>query len=250
MDISQFKPDTQLPPRIIIHGAEGVGKTTFACHAPNSVMMNLERGIPKKYLDTIPQFSPSSYAECMDMIKTLYKSEHTYKTLIIDSLDALDDLLTAHTRTVLGINSMSANFGAGSSERSKYWADIISGLTALNENKGMSILCICHTHTIEMRDPMLPIYDIRAPKLYKTEMTKFVDWSDVTGYAIVKTYTTSSDGKRNLAKTAGEHVILTHTNPAYIAKNRYDMPPEIPMVWAEMEKYLPVLTDENKEEME
>jgi len=249
MDISQFKPDTKRPPRIVIHGAEGVGKTTFACQVPNPVMMNLERGIPERYIKTTKQFNPSSYAECMDMIKTLYKSEHSYKTLIIDTLDALDDMLTAHTRAVTGNNNLSANYGAGYAERSKLWSDIISGLTALNE-KGMTILCLCHTATIEMKDPLLPVYDKQALKLYKTEMARFVDWSDVTGYAIVKTYTTSSDGKRNLAKTAGEHVILTHTNPAYIAKNRYDMPPEIPMVWAEMEKYLPVLTDENTEKME
>ena len=55
--------------------------------------------------------------------------------------------------------------------------------------------------------------------------------------ALVKTYTTN-DGKRNLATTAGEHVILTHSNPAYTAKTRYEMPDEIPMVWSELAKYL------------
>lgn len=241
-DLTKIKNDVRKPPRILIHGIEGVGKTSFACQAPSPIMLNLERGIPDRYIESMPQFQADTYQDCIDLLGSLYKQEHPYKTLIIDSLDVLEVILTAQAQKTIGSNELTKNYGAGYSERSNMWSNIILGLNALND-KGMIILCIAHSVVTKVMDPLLPEYDKQTLRLYKTETSRFVDWSDITGYALIKTYT-SNEGKRNLAQTAGEHVIMTHTNPAYTAKTRYEMPDEIPMEWSALAQYIPALNSE------
>ena len=235
-NLAELKTNLAKPPRICIYGGEGVGKTTFACKSHKPLVLNLEDGIPPA-LSSIPNIRAKTYAECMDVLEALYTQDHDFKTVVVDSLDVIEEMITHKVCAENRYTDISKGaYGAGYQARTAVWANFFKCLDLLRD-KGLTIILIAHAAVVKVADPLLPEYDKQSIHLYKTESLRVVEWCDVVGYALVKTYTTN-DGKRNLATTAGEHVILTHSNPAYTAKTRYEMPDEIPMVWSEFAKYL------------
>lgn len=236
INLNELKKSTRKAPRILLHGGEGVGKTTFACGAPSVYMLDLEKGVAM--CDPLMTQEPTSYDEVMDHIKALATQDHEYKTLVIDSLDVLESMITDHVCKLNGWNAITEPaYGKGYGARTDMcWSPFWRCLDYLRDTKNMMIILIAHSQVVEVKDPILPSFDAHELHLYKTEKAKATEWPDVIGYCMIKTYTTS-DGTRNLATTAGERVILTRKNPAYSAKNRYNMPEEIPLVWSEFAQY-------------
>jgi hypothetical protein len=81
-----------LPPRVLIHGQEGVGKTTLAAAFPKPVFIQVEDGCPGGLelssfglLDTYPQFRNALTALATD-------KQYDFKTVVVDSLDVLEKL--------------------------------------------------------------------------------------------------------------------------------------------------------------
>jgi hypothetical protein len=75
------------PPRILIHGVHGVGKTSFATGAPAPVFILTEDGLGT--LD-VPHFPLArTFDEVMQALAALYTEEHAFKSLVVDSVDWL-----------------------------------------------------------------------------------------------------------------------------------------------------------------
>jgi hypothetical protein len=243
INLSELKKSTLKPPRILVHGGEGVGKTTFACGAPDVYLLDLEKG--RAMCDPLMAQEPDSYTEVMEHLKALATQEHGYKTLVVDSLDMLESMITAYVCEQNGWKAITEPaYGKGYGARTDMcWAPFWRALDYLRDTKNMMVILIAHSQIVKVEDPILPGFDSYTLHLYKTESAKAIEWPDVVGYCAIKTYTIK-DGARNLATTAGERVILTRKNPAYTAKNRYNMPEEIPLVWSEFAKYLGTNTKE------
>src|SRR5690606_27553337 len=79
------------PPRILIFGVSGIGKTTFCADAPNPVFIQTEDGLGTLKSDAFPL--ARSYDEVIEAIGSLINENHNYKTLIVDSLDWLEPLI-------------------------------------------------------------------------------------------------------------------------------------------------------------
>ena len=70
------------------------------------------------------------------------------------------------------------------------------------------------------------------------------EFADVIGYASLKKIIKVTEGKgfnddRNRAITTGERILNLSASPAYVAKNRYDMASQMPLLWSEFAKHLP-----------
>ena len=64
-------------------------------------------------------------------------------------------------------------------------------------------------------------------------------------YATVQTNMVTEDAgfnkKRTRAVTTGTRVIHTVGQPAFLAKNRFNLPPVLPLTWADFAKHMPAL---------
>lgn len=76
------------PPRIVVYGEAGIGKTTFAASATKPLLIDLEGSAD--YID-VAKAKPKNYAAVLELIDAVINEEHEYKTLVIDSLDWLSD---------------------------------------------------------------------------------------------------------------------------------------------------------------
>ena len=77
-----------LPPRVLLSGPEGIGKSTFGAGAPAPLFISQEDGLTG--LDHVARISPETYADVLATIDALTADPGEYKTLVIDTTDWLE----------------------------------------------------------------------------------------------------------------------------------------------------------------
>jgi hypothetical protein len=163
-------------------------------------------------------------------INTLLTTEHPYQTLVVDSLDWLEPLVWEHTAFMGGKDNIEDfGYGKGYKLADEHWRTILDGLTALQE-KGMVVICIAHTIIKRFDAPDTDAYDRYQIKLHDRAAALVNEWADVIGFAHLETVTvTKGEGTARTTKgqSSGQRVLSVEERPAYQAKNRYGMPPEI-----------------------
>jgi GTPase SAR1 family protein len=77
---------------IVLYGPEGIGKTTLASQFPSPVFIDLESG--SDTLDVVRVDPPDSFDELLTLMDELKHED--FKTVVIDTADKLEQLITAH----------------------------------------------------------------------------------------------------------------------------------------------------------
>src|SRR5574343_961955 len=130
INLASLKKNQPKAPRIIIHGAPGVGKTTLACSAPNPVVIRTEDGLGVLDVEAFPL--AESYQDVIDAIGALYTEDHQYQTLVLDSLDWLEPLIRQKVCSDNKVASIEAlGYGKGYVEALYHWRTFFDGITAL-----------------------------------------------------------------------------------------------------------------------
>ena len=82
------------PPRLLIYGSEGVGKSTLAAQAPKPVFIQTEDGLDQIECDSFPL--ARSFEDVLVCLTALSAEGHDYQTVVIDSADWLERLIFDH----------------------------------------------------------------------------------------------------------------------------------------------------------
>ena len=219
------------PPRIIIYGTHGVGKTSFGAGADSPILLPFEEG---EGLIDIPRFPLiGSYADLMGAIGSLVSEQHDFKTAIIDTIDWMEPVVLAETCRTGGWKSIEdPGFGKGWQAADGTWREVLGGFDALRE-RGMQVIVLAHSEIKNYADPATDNYDRHQLKLQKRAWGILQEWADVVGFLSFRTViekSASGFGKQVAkGKGFGERVLYLEERPAYYAKNRYRLPPEIKM---------------------
>ena len=242
INLASLAKNTIKPPRIIIYSDPGLGKTTFGASAPSPVFIQTEDGLGS--LDATAFPLAQSFTEVMEAIGTLYSEPHEFKTLVVDSLDWLENLVwkqVCKDNKVESIERMP--FGKGYVEALSVWRQFFDGITALRDAKGMIVIMISHSETKRVEDPMMASYDTHTLKLHKRAAALAEEFADVILFAAMQTNMVTEDSgfnsKRTRAVTTGTRVIHTVGQPAFLAKSRYPIPPVRPLTWADFAAAMP-----------
>lgn len=224
------------PPRMIVYGPHGVGKTTFGAQAPSPILIPLEDGQGK--ID-IPTFDPhgsgvlKSYAEVIEALDALFTSQHDFQTALVDSLDWLEPLVWKETCARNEWHDIeSPGFGKGYVAADEVWREFFAWLAALRDQRHMSIILLSHCEVKKFNDPDNEPYDRYQIKLHHRASGIAQEWADAVLFANYKIYVQKHDAgfKKTIArgKGDGERVFYTEERPAHFAKNRYSLPSEMP----------------------
>jgi len=241
IDLTTISKNTAKKPRIAIYGPAGVGKTTFAACAPDPIFILTEDG-----LGDIPAMKfpvSKTFQDVMDAIKILYTGEHSYKTLVVDSLDWLEPLIweaVCKRTNVSSIEDVKGGYGKGYVEANKEWTEFLDGITALRDKRDMLVILVAHSAVTTVNDPDQSSYDTHGLKLNKRAAALCTEYPDIVGFASWRTFVSIDDtDKKSRAVTTGERILSVSPKPSRTAKNRFHMPEEIPLLWSEFEKHLP-----------
>lgn len=219
------------PPRVVVYGEHGIGKSTFAASAPSPVFVCTEDGLGN--IDTTSFPIAASYQDVLDAISTLYNESHDFQTVCLDSLDWLETLIVKHVESKHTEKELA--YGKGAVLVADIFRELLAGFNALRLERGMAVILTAHCQVKRFDDPANDPYDRYSLKLSKHAGAVVQEWADVVGFASDEVAIRKTDvgfnkeTRRAVAK--GERKLFVSRTPAYDAKNRYGMPDSIPLDW-------------------
>ncbi|MEO2031799.1 MAG: ATP-binding protein [Planctomycetaceae bacterium] len=230
-----------MPPRLIVYGTEGIGKSTFASEAPKPVFIQTEDGLAEIACDKFPL--ATRLEDVQTALLELYSGQHDYQTVVIDSLDWLERLIwdeLCRQHNVTSIEKVDGGFAKGYTHALSHWRAVLDSLNRLRSDRGMVVICVSHSKIEKFEDPETSAYDRYSPRLNKHAQALVCEWSDAVLFASRKFRTQTEDAgfgrKRAIAAAVGagggERIMRCVGGPCCIAKNRYRLPEELPLKWA------------------
>jgi hypothetical protein len=228
-----------LPPRIVLHGVEGIGKSSMFAYAPNPIYLmssgetGLETLIDSGRLPEIPHFPEClSWSDLIQMVESLTEQEHDYKTLVIDTLNGGERLCHEHVckREYNGDwgEKGFASYQRGYDVSLADWRLFLNALDKLRSEKKMIVVCLVHTKVTSFKNPEGPDYDRYAPDMHHKTWSLTHKWADMVLFANFHTEV-STDKGRSKGQGGRQRIVHTERHASYDAKNRHGLPEEISM---------------------
>jgi len=242
VSLSSIKPTKHAsPPRILLHGPEKVGKSTFFSQSDNPIFIRTEDGLSG--IDTSAFPVAQTYEDVISALTVLARQDHDYKNAILDSADWLERLIhekVCRDDNVKTIELAAGGYGKGYGVALNLWRDILRALDYLNKTKQMGVGVICHSIVIPFNDPEHEPYDRYEMKLHQPKKVTgardlLMEWADIIGFASSKIYVNKKKGTdivRGVASGETNKLNLVGT-PAFVAGNRYSLPAQINLNWKE-----------------
>ena len=234
-DLRRVKGDG--PPRVMVYGQPGYGKTTLASEFPDAVFLQVEDGTPGDV--EITTFGKiDTFSDVLDALGQLYGEPHDFKTVVVDSITALERLIWAET-CARGDDKGNAKdhiesfgYGKGYVYALRVWQEFLDGVNALRRDRGMIVILIAHSKIERFDDPETVSYDryeidlhAKAAGTIEREMDAILLLKPPVS---IKTEDVGFNNKRNLGVDASGRIdIHAVGKPAYLAKNRYGIPEKI-----------------------
>ncbi len=229
------------PPRFVIYGTEGIGKSTTAAQAPKPIFIPTEDGLDQIDCASFPL--STSFADVEAALQSLIHEPHDFETVVIDSLDWLERLVwdaLCEQYGVASIEKVDGGYARGYTHALTPWRKVLDGLNVLRNQRGMCVILLAHAKVEKFEDPEQAAYDRYSPRLHKHATALVTEWADGVLFAtrkiITKTEDTGFNRERTIAsglgKDGGERILRCVGSPACVAKNRYDLPAELPLSWA------------------
>lgn len=226
------KRPKQMPRRLMLYGVHGIGKSTFGAMAERPIFLQTEDGLANIDCDRFPL--ATRFSEVLAALSDLYTSEHEYATLVIDSLDWLERLIEAEVCEREGVTNIEKiGYAKGYKFMLDPWREVLAGLDALRNERGMTIILIAHAEIEKFDNPETEPYDRYSPRLHKLAGALIQEWADEVLFATYRVHTRKMDEGFNKAVHrgigTGERIIRTTERPAHVAKNRLNLPDEFPL---------------------
>lgn len=225
------KNESLAAPRVMVYGVEGIGKSTFAAGAPSPIFIQTEDGLGN--LDVAHFPLANSIKDVLDAIGALYTDEHTFGTVVVDSLDWLETHIVREVEAKHDAKDLA--YGKGAMIAAEKWREVLAGLNALRNDKSMAVILIAHTTIKRFDSPEVEPYDRYQPKLQERSNALVREWCDAVLFANYRTIVKKDDvgfnKTNNRGISTGERLLFTSERPAFMAKNRYGLPESIALSW-------------------
>jgi len=225
---------SQSPRRVMVHGTHGVGKSTFGACSDRPVFIQTEDGLGEIDCHKFPL--ARSFQDVIKALEALYTEEHSYHSVVVDSLDWLERLIWAEVCRLRSVSNIEdIGYGKGYVFATTYWREFLDGLDALRNSRAMTVVLLAHGKIERFENPETDSYDRYVPRLHKLASAIVQEWCDEVLFANYKVYTKTSEEGFNRKKAkgigSGERVLYTTERPSHVAKNRLNLPDELPLDW-------------------
>ena len=230
------------PRNVLLYGEHGAGKTTLAATFPAPIIVDIEGGSDD--IDVTRTERVKNFGEFQAVVSDLLTSEHEYSTVVIDSVDWLESLVHQHVSEVNNVTSIDViGYGKGFAFAAESMNQLLPSFRMLNQH-GLAVVLLAHCKTVKHTPPDCDSYDRREPDLHAKVSSLLMEFVDECLFLTSKVYTKTEDlggmrGSRKIAlSSASERILITGGSPAVVAKNRLNMPSEIPATFAAYRSFI------------
>ncbi len=213
------------PPRVFLYGGPGIGKSSVAAQSFKPVFLPTEDGLDQIQCDAFP--ISRSYEDFKAHLASLLTEEHPYRTVVIDTVDWLESLIFSRVCAdyrATAIEKVDGGYGKGFSYALEYWCEVKDLLQELRDKKRMSVIFISHATTKEIHDPETGDMTQYIPKINVKAASFLMEWCDAV------LFLTRQHGAAR-GEDGGQRVFRTSPSVHYYAKNRFNLPNELPLNW-------------------
>lgn len=208
--------------KVVIYGPEGIGKTTLAAAFPDPLIIDTEGGTA--HMDVRRIDKPESWEELLSIIKEVAATPDICKTLVIDTADWAEQLVTNYLCTKYKQSSIeSFGYGKGYTYLAEEFAKLLSACDQVIA-AGIHVVITAHAKMRKFEQPdEMGAYDRWELKVSKQVAPLLKEWADFLFFCNYQTFVVTTE--TNTAKAqGGKRVIYTTHHPAWDAKTREPLP--------------------------
>lgn len=226
-EITKGKVKTAI--RLCLYGAEGIGKSTFASKFPDPLFIDVEGGTKQLDVARFPQ--PETWLQLLAMVDAVLEDPTVCRTLVIDTIDRAEALLSAQLLAEAGVDSIEkygGGYGKGyTALQERFTKDLLNRLDKVIA-KGVNVVLLAHAQMRKLESPDEPPYDRWELKVSKKVAPIVKEWSDILLFMNYSIKVVEENG-RNKAKGTAKRLMHANHRPTYDAKNRYGLGDDMPL---------------------
>lgn len=219
------KGSVDLPPRVILAGPEGIGKSTYGANAPSPLFISAEDGLTG--LEHVDRFTPDSYKDLLAFMTEIENAaSFAFGTIVIDTADWLERLIQAHIcKRDKKANIEEYGYGKGYNLVEPELVAFLQMLDRIRHKHKVGIVILSHVKIKLHSPPGAEPYDRFEMKGHKGFTGILREWPDACLFTVYETFNTKEEGVKKTI--GGDRVIHTSWAPGWDAKNRYNLPATI-----------------------
>lgn len=215
----------EVPFHVFLFGVEGVGKSSFAAGAPDPFFVSFEGGTA--HLD-VERGEPRTWQEAIALVR--WAGAEKYRTIVLDTVNWLESLCHAHVCAEQKWSSIEdPGYGKGYVAALNAWREMLADLERIWQG-GKNIILLAHAERKVFTNPEGGAWDRYEVAMHAKSAGLLKQWADAVLFAIHET-TTKKEGQRTVGISTGAHVMHTAWSAAWDAKNRLNLPAELPLSW-------------------
>lgn len=206
------------PLKWLVYSTPKAGKTHLLTGARDPIFLDCERGTLGF---DCARVEITSWAQFRDAVEELLRAEHPFRTVVVDTLDALERLVIAHViehdHRAQSIEEVGGGYGKGWGTITAQWQWLCQQFDRLNR-RGLNVVLLAHSKVERVKDPDSgEEYDRWTLLANKRTAGVFRGWVDDV---LFLTRQVTTRGKRSTKGEGGARVIHTRWAPGRDAGNR------------------------------
>lgn len=212
---------------VVLYGPEGIGKSTLASQFPSPIFIDLEHGTDT--MDIARTDTPKTFNDVLTLM-TMNLEEDEFKTVVIDTADKLEQLITAHVLEAHHLNSIEdAGYGKGYTYIAEEFVRFLRKCGELID-AGKNVVIVAHAMMRKFEQPdEMGAYDRWELKLSKKAAPLVKEWADMVLFLNYKTTVVTDEKTKSKKARGGKRVMYATHHPAWDAKNRFGLDDELDM---------------------
>jgi hypothetical protein len=242
----------KLPPRVLVYGFDGIGKTSFAAGAPGAFIIDANKGSHELDVEAVDVSSWDDARSWIDAVidgTVKLKNGERPKTLVLDSITDLEAMSHAKLFPNDTVTGYKGGYGKGDDVVVAEWRIVLAQLERAWQS-GIGIVMVAHARVRKFEDPTGPGYERFEVACRPLLAGMLRQWVDHVLFVREGVGMVGKKDERAGVVTDGVRWMYTRRVPGYDAKARASLlfPERILLSWGEFQKALD--NDGNRHELE
>ena len=213
--------------KVVCYGPEGVGKSSFAAQFPDPLFIDTENSTV--YLDVRRIEGIATWEELIAATQEVAATPGICQTLVIDTADWAEADCVRYVCQKYHQNSIeSFGYGKGYVYLGEEFGRLLAALDAVIA-AGIHVVITAHAKMRKFEQPdEQGAYDRWEMKLTRHTAPLLKEWCDLLLFMNYKVYTVKTENDKRKAQ-GGSRVMYANHHPCWDAKNRQNLPDELPL---------------------